>query len=118
MSLSFAQYLEVTPKCDDLSANGGLERNSIIPDIIVLISIKFVHHYLTNIFKSGIVMYSYIYNITQRVLAMTAARSHDIVVTTVGEQLSTLPGSDSKDLAKPEHYINIQCSGFYFGSRF
>jgi len=38
---------------------------------------------------------------------MTAAYAHDVVVTTVGEQFSTLSGSDSKDLAKPEHYINI-----------
>jgi len=61
MSLSFAQYLEVTPKCDDLWENGGHERNSIIPDIIVLISIKFVHHNLTNMQKSGIVIYNYLY---------------------------------------------------------
>jgi len=38
---------------------------------------------------------------------MTAAHPYKVVVTTVGEQFSTLSGSDSKDLAKPEHYINI-----------
>jgi len=48
---------------------------------------------------------------------MTAFHPHDVVVTTVGEQFSILSGSDSKDLAKPEHYITIQCSGFYFYSR-
>jgi hypothetical protein len=48
----------------DLKAAGVLQRNGIIPDVIVLISIKFVRHNLTNIFKSGIVMYSYTYNIT------------------------------------------------------
>ena len=47
---------------------------------------------------------------------MSAAHAHDIVVTTVGEHLSTFSGSDSKDLAKPEHYITIRCSGFYFYS--
>jgi len=34
---------------------------------------------------------------------MSAARSHKVVVLTVGMQLSTLSGTDSKDLAKPEH---------------
>jgi len=48
---------------------------------------------------------------------MTAFHSHDIIVTYIWEHLSTLSGSDSKDLAKPEHYITIQCSGFYFYSR-
>jgi len=44
---------------------------------------------------------------------MTAAHPYKVVVTTVGEQLSTFSGFDSKDLAKPKHYINIQCSGFF-----
>jgi len=38
--------------------------------------------------------------------------SNEVVVTTVGEQLSTLSGIGSKDLATPEHKNNIQCPGF------
>ena len=34
---------------------------------------------------------------------MNAARSHEVVVTTVGERFSNLSGTDSKDSAKPEH---------------
>jgi len=34
---------------------------------------------------------------------MTVAHPHDVSVTTVGEQLSTLSGTDSKNSDKPEH---------------
>jgi len=34
---------------------------------------------------------------------MNAAPSYEVVVTTVGESVRNLSGTDSKDLAKPEH---------------
>jgi hypothetical protein len=45
---------------------------------------------------------------------MHVAHLNVVVVTTVGEQLSSIYGTDSDNSAKPEHRILIQCSGFLF----
>jgi len=45
---------------------------------------------------------------------MQVARLNVVVLTTVGEQLSRISGTDSNYSAKPEHRILIQCSGFLF----